>query len=195
MATGQCRGGMAAEIGKIFTCYSAAQTDSLFLNRVPPRRRSRTARAPGRRCASFPAWPRRRPRPSGSRPRAARRCARWRNWSPATRPATAPAIADRERRVLRFEVSAETFAEFREALDRLERDAGERLTDDDALRQMARQILGGPTDDMCIEATPLAWLDPGPVRNQVMFKKGTWRVPGHSPTRARAAVRGGGAPR
>ena len=58
-----------------------------------------------------------------------------------------PKNPDRERRVLRFEVSAETFAEFREALARLERDAGERLEDDDALRQMARQILGGPTDE------------------------------------------------
>ncbi len=52
-----------------------------------------------------------------------------------------------ERRVLRFEVSAETFAEFREAQAKVEREAGQRLDDDEALRQIARQILGGPKDE------------------------------------------------
>jgi len=49
--------------------------------------------------------------------------------------------------VLRFEVSAEAFAEFRDARAKVERDAGHSLDDDEALRLIAREVLGGPTDE------------------------------------------------
>jgi hypothetical protein len=48
--------------------------------------------------------------------------------------------------VLRFELSAETFATFREAMAKLRRDTGSRLDDDAALLLLARQTLGGPTE-------------------------------------------------
>ena len=51
------------------------------------------------------------------------------------------------RHVLRFEVSAETYATFREAMAKLRRDAGSSLDDDSSLLLLARQILGGPTDE------------------------------------------------
>jgi hypothetical protein len=47
---------------------------------------------------------------------------------------------------MRFEVSGEVLATFREAMVKLRRDAGGSLDDDAALLQMARQGLGGPTD-------------------------------------------------
>jgi hypothetical protein len=50
------------------------------------------------------------------------------------------------RHVFRFEVSADTFATFREALAKLRRNAADPLDDDEALLLMARHILGGPTD-------------------------------------------------
>jgi RuvA, C-terminal domain/HNH endonuclease len=50
------------------------------------------------------------------------------------------------RHVLRFEVSADTFATFREAMAKLRRDTGSRLDDDAALLLLARQTLGGPTE-------------------------------------------------
>ena len=49
--------------------------------------------------------------------------------------------------VLRFEVSGEVKALFREAIARVRRDAGESLSDDEALGVIARQVLGGPTDE------------------------------------------------
>jgi hypothetical protein len=49
-----------------------------------------------------------------------------------------------ERHVLRFEVSGEVLASFREALAKLRRDAGGRLDDDATLLLMARHVLGGP---------------------------------------------------
>jgi hypothetical protein len=52
-----------------------------------------------------------------------------------------------ERHVLRFEVTGETLASFREAVARLRADAGEHLDDDTTLLQMARLVLGGPADD------------------------------------------------
>ena len=52
-----------------------------------------------------------------------------------------------ERHVLRFEVSGEVLASFREALAKLRRDAGGSLDDDATLLLMARHVLGGPTDD------------------------------------------------
>src|SRR5215471_3291017 len=50
------------------------------------------------------------------------------------------------RRVLRFEVSADTLSTFREAMAKLRRDSGGPLDDDAALLLMARQVLGGPSD-------------------------------------------------
>src|SRR3954470_19422203 len=52
-----------------------------------------------------------------------------------------------QRHVLRFEVAAETFALFRDALNELRRRAGEPLDDDGALLEMARAVLGGPRDE------------------------------------------------
>lgn len=51
------------------------------------------------------------------------------------------------RHVLRFEVSPETLALFREAMSRLRRQSGSSLDDDAALLLMARHVLGGPGDD------------------------------------------------
>ena len=59
----------------------------------------------------------------------------------------APAEPELERHVLRFEVSGQTLATFREALTKLRRDAGGHLDDDAALLLLARHVLGGPTDD------------------------------------------------
>jgi hypothetical protein len=50
------------------------------------------------------------------------------------------------RHVLRFEVSADTFSTFREAMAKLRRDSGGPLDDDAGLLLMARHILGGPSD-------------------------------------------------
>ena len=51
-----------------------------------------------------------------------------------------------QRHVLRFDVAAETFATFREALAKVQRDAGAKLDDDAALLLVARYVLGGPVD-------------------------------------------------
>ncbi|RYZ03966.1 MAG: HNH endonuclease [Myxococcales bacterium] len=58
-----------------------------------------------------------------------------------------PVEPAQQRHVLRFDVSGETLASFREAATKLQRDAGEHLTDDDLLLLLARQVLGGPADD------------------------------------------------
>jgi hypothetical protein len=50
------------------------------------------------------------------------------------------------RHVLRFDVSADTFATFGEAMLTLRREAGGSLDDDAALLALARHALGGPTD-------------------------------------------------
>jgi hypothetical protein len=52
-----------------------------------------------------------------------------------------------ERHVLRFEVTAETLAYVRDALAKVRRDVGKPMDDDAALLTVARQILGGPTDE------------------------------------------------
>jgi 5-methylcytosine-specific restriction endonuclease McrA len=52
-----------------------------------------------------------------------------------------------ERHVLRFEVSGEVLATFREAIAQIRRDAGGPLDDDAALLVMARHVLGGPSDE------------------------------------------------
>jgi hypothetical protein len=58
-----------------------------------------------------------------------------------------PALELPRSRVLRFEVAADTFATFREAMQRLQRQAGGGLDDDAVLLAMARHVLGGPRDD------------------------------------------------
>jgi hypothetical protein len=58
-----------------------------------------------------------------------------------------PADAALVRHILRFEVSAEMMATFREAMVALKREAGESLDDDAALLLMARRALGGPSDE------------------------------------------------
>jgi hypothetical protein len=50
------------------------------------------------------------------------------------------------RHALRFEVSGETLATFREAMAQVRRDAGGPIDDDAALLILARQMLGGPAD-------------------------------------------------
>src|SRR5215203_5896997 len=52
-----------------------------------------------------------------------------------------------QRHVLRFEVSGEALATFREAMAKIRREAGGPLDDDAALLLMARHVLGGPTDE------------------------------------------------
>jgi hypothetical protein len=64
---------------------------------------------------------------------------------PGDRPADA-ASPEAKRHTLRFEVSAEVLATFREAMAKLRRDTGGKLDDDAALLAMARQVLGGPAD-------------------------------------------------
>ena len=48
---------------------------------------------------------------------------------------------------LSFEVSSEALATFRDAVDKLRRDTGEQLTEDQVLLMMARLVLGGPGDE------------------------------------------------
>jgi hypothetical protein len=62
------------------------------------------------------------------------------------RPGDEPG-SDQERHTLRFEVSAETFATFREAMRALRQRSNASLDDDSALLLMARKVLGGPTDE------------------------------------------------
>jgi hypothetical protein len=52
-----------------------------------------------------------------------------------------------QRQVLRFDVSAETLATFREAMMVLRQRSDASLDDDSALLLMAREVLGGPADD------------------------------------------------
>jgi hypothetical protein len=52
-----------------------------------------------------------------------------------------------QRHVLRFEVSGEVMATFREAMAKVRRDAGGPLDDDSALLLVARHVLAGPVDE------------------------------------------------
>jgi hypothetical protein len=58
-----------------------------------------------------------------------------------------PAEPSAERHVLRFEVSGEVLATFRAAMTKIRTEAGGPLDDDAALLLLARQVLGGPSDD------------------------------------------------
>jgi len=58
-----------------------------------------------------------------------------------------PADSSIQRRVLRFEVEAETFACFREAIAELRRRSGAPVDDDSALLEMSRLVLAGPRDE------------------------------------------------
>jgi hypothetical protein len=64
---------------------------------------------------------------------------------PGDRPSD-PASPGAKRHTLRFEVTAEVLATFRDAMAKLRRDTGGKLDDDEALLLMARQVLGGPAD-------------------------------------------------
>ena len=59
----------------------------------------------------------------------------------------APNRPDARRHVLRFEVCAETYATFREAVQALRRASNAPLDDDATLLALARHALGGPQDD------------------------------------------------
>ncbi|MEO8179994.1 MAG: hypothetical protein ABI895_14260 [Deltaproteobacteria bacterium] len=61
-------------------------------------------------------------------------------------PASPPDLSA-QRHVLHFEVAAETFALFRDAMNELRRRTGAALDDDSALLEMARGVLGGPRDE------------------------------------------------
>ena len=58
-----------------------------------------------------------------------------------------PANGSLRRHILRFEVSGEVLATFRDAMAKLRRDAGGSLDDDAALLLLARHVLGGPLED------------------------------------------------
>ena len=62
------------------------------------------------------------------------------------RPTDEPDVSQ-QRHTLRFEVSAETLATFREAMRALRLRAGGPLEEDSALLLMAREVLGGPADE------------------------------------------------
>lgn len=52
-----------------------------------------------------------------------------------------------EQHILRFSVSAETYATFREAVGRLRRESESRFEDDELLLLIARKLLAGPVDE------------------------------------------------
>jgi hypothetical protein len=58
-----------------------------------------------------------------------------------------PAEPSLQRHVLRFEVSGEVIATFREAMAKVRRDAGGPLDDDSAILLLARHVLTGPVDE------------------------------------------------
>jgi 5-methylcytosine-specific restriction endonuclease McrA len=66
--------------------------------------------------------------------------------TPGDKPSS-PSDPSARRHVLRFEVTPETLALFREAMNQLRRSSGSQLDDDSALMLMARHVLGGPSDE------------------------------------------------
>jgi hypothetical protein len=65
-----------------------------------------------------------------------------------SRPYDAP-DARLVRHVIRLEVSADAFALFRDAMAKLRQEAGAPINDDQAVAQLARHVLSGPSDDGC----------------------------------------------
>ncbi|HEV8548100.1 MAG TPA: HNH endonuclease [Polyangiaceae bacterium] len=65
---------------------------------------------------------------------------------PGSLPADLP-DAGAKRHVLRFEVSGEALATFREAMAKIRREAGEALDEEATLLLMSRQVLEGPRDE------------------------------------------------
>ena len=65
---------------------------------------------------------------------------------PGSRPDDAPS-AEAKRHVLRFEVSGETLATFREAMAKIRREAGESLDEDAALLLLSRHVLAAVRDE------------------------------------------------
>jgi hypothetical protein len=65
---------------------------------------------------------------------------------PGSRPDDAPDPGEK-RHVLKFEVSGEVLATFREAQGKIRRDAAGPLDDDDVLLLFARHVLGGPKEE------------------------------------------------
>jgi hypothetical protein len=65
---------------------------------------------------------------------------------PGNLPDDAPE-ASAKRHVLRLEVSGEVLATLREAMAKIQRDAGEALDDDGVILLLARAVLGGPKDE------------------------------------------------
>ncbi|HKO92119.1 MAG TPA: hypothetical protein VJU61_13240 [Polyangiaceae bacterium] len=61
-------------------------------------------------------------------------------------PASPPDLSA-QRHTLRFDVAAETLALFREAMNELRRRADTHLDDDSALLELARRVLGGPSQE------------------------------------------------
>lgn len=60
---------------------------------------------------------------------------------------TDPSDPAAERHILRFEVTGEVLATFRDAMAQIRRNSGGPLDDDQALLLLARQVLAGPTDE------------------------------------------------
>jgi hypothetical protein len=58
-----------------------------------------------------------------------------------------PPDASARRHVLRFEVDGETYALWREAVAAVRREAGGTVSEDEAIKVIARQVLGGPKDE------------------------------------------------
>src|SRR5262245_101367 len=58
----------------------------------------------------------------------------------------APYRPEARRHILRFEVAADTYATFRDAVAMLRREVGAFLDDDATLLALARHVLGGPRD-------------------------------------------------
>lgn len=65
---------------------------------------------------------------------------------PGDSPGTPPR-SEVQRHVLRMEVSAETYALFREAEGKVRRESGGNLEEDEVLLQIARRVLEGPKDE------------------------------------------------
>lgn len=127
--------------------------------------------------------------------------------TPGDKPSS-PSDSSARRHVLRFEVTPETLALFREAMNRLRRSSGSQVDDDSALMLMARHVLGGPSDEgrasyqialsVCPECGSGGQQASGqlmPVGAEVVAMASTWvcsmrpwRTRARAPPRTRAAI-------